>query len=47
MFGDVYNIMVETGELHWTDWNDYTPKKYTTTVIDVQSAVYKYVQIKC
>ena len=39
MFGDVYNIIVETGELHWTDWNDYklntSALGYIATVISV------------
>ena len=35
MFGDVYNIIVETGELHWTDWNDYTQQKCTWLYITI------------
>ena len=48
MFGDVYNIIVETGELQWTDWNDYklntSALGYITTIIDLQTAVCKCVQ---
>ena len=48
MFGDVYNIIVETGELHWTDWIDYKLNKsalgYITTIIDLQTTVCKCVQ---
>ena len=40
MFGDVYNIIVETGELHWTDWNDYklntSALGYITIILDLQ-----------
>ena len=45
--GDVYNIIVETGELHWTDWNDYTQKStlgYMATIIDLQTADCKCVK---
>ena len=48
MFGDVYNIIVETGELHWTDWNDYKLNKsalgYIATILDLQTTVCKCVQ---
>ena len=48
MFVDVYNIIVETGELHWTDWNDYKLNKsalgYIATILDLQTTVCKCVQ---
>ena len=41
MFGDVYNIIVETGELHWTGMTtlNKSPIGYITTTIDLQTAI--------
>ena len=41
MFGDMYiqYLIVEIGELHWTDWNGYTQKSalgYITNIVGLQ-----------
>ena len=44
MFGNMYiqYLIVEIGELHWTDWNDYTQKSalgYIKNTVGLQTTV--------